>query len=650
MDRTPRHLLALVVIAAIVTASIATAITAPFSVVAQNTISEYGGTIEADTTAGAIFSIADGSILTKAESITFRAHFSGPPNWLVLPGGGLCNVIYKASWETQSRTIYHWSYNSPDIWEDDDPNPQSVFSYTVDLKNVPIGPQQIEVTASGVGYTTDVSRWYLYTGSGSSLIHFIVAADPPAIDVVSPENKEYNTNSIPLIFYTKEETPWLGYSLDNTANVTINGNTTLTGLSDGYHSIAVYANGTKWNAGKSSDVLFKVNAQPGGNTSIPTSFWKTNVMWNLSETPARDQWEIDIQFKSRSWTTPAVYDGKVYAGAMFRVYVNQYRTYEWVEVHAFDATNGAEIWRYQDDSSREIATPAVSNGVVYIATDQHIYALRASDGSLIWNYSTGMFHSNPVVVQDLLFIGGASLHALSATNGHSIWNYTAEDGALYSPFIANGVVYVGSSDWNIYALDASTGDKIWESYAGDIILNPTVVKGVVFAPLIGGANIYAFNASDGVKIWNYSVATEWVEGVAVRNDVLYASYGVAPAQLYALNAKDGTKLWSVTLGSEVTPPKIVDDVVCLSSDASLLILSADSGEMLWNWTMGVGLGEPVVVNGVAYLGAGDQIYAIGFPPAWRPESEPFPVLPLVAAVSIIVVCAGLLFYFKKRSR
>jgi hypothetical protein len=72
--------------------------------------------------------------------------------------------------------------------------------------------------------------------------------------------------------------------------------------------------------------------------------------------------------------------------------------------------------------------------------------------------------------------------------------------------------------------------------------------------------------------------------------------------------------------------------------------------MLWNWTMDVGLGEPVVVNGVAYLGAGDQIYAIGFPPAWRPVSEPLPVLPLVAAVSVVVVCAGLLVYLKKRSR
>jgi outer membrane protein assembly factor BamB len=651
MDRTPRHLLALVVIVAILTASVATAVTAPFSMVAgQSFIETYGGIVEADTNAGAIFSIADGSILTKDESIILRAHFGGPANTMILPGGGLCNVIYKASWEKQSRTIYQWSYNSPDNMTDDDPNPQSIFSYTVDFKNAPLGPQQIEVTASGVGYTTDISRWYLYTGSGSSSIHFIVAADPPAIDVVSPENKEYNTNSIPLIFYTKEETPWLGYSLDNTANVTINGNTTLTGLPDGYHSIAVCANGTKWNAGKSSDVLFKVNAQPGGNNSIPTSFWKTNVMWDLSETPTRDQWEIDIQSKSRSWTTPVVFDGKVYAGAKFRVYVNQYRTYEWVEVYAFNAVNGAEVWR-QDDSSREIATPAVSNGVVYVVTDRYTYALRASDGSLLWNYSAGMFYSNPVVVQDMFFIGGASFRALSATNGHSIWNYTA-DGALYSPFIANGVVYVGSSNWNIYALNANTGDKIWETYAGDILLKPTVAEGVVYAPLQGGANIYAFDATNGVKIWNYSLWNGQMEGVspvAIRNDILYASYGGAGI-LYALNAKNGAKIWSVTLGNEISQPKIVDDVVCLSSGASLLTLSADTGEILWNWTLDVWLGEPVVVNGVAYLGAGDQIYAIGFPPAWRPESEPFPVLPLVAAVSIVVVCAGLLVYFKKRSR
>ena len=72
------------------------------------------------------------------------------------------------------------------------------------------------------------------------------------------ENKTYNTCDIPLSFNVDGEYSWLGYSLDNLANVTIAGNTTLTGLSDGYHSLVVYANDTSGNMGASETIYFNV--------------------------------------------------------------------------------------------------------------------------------------------------------------------------------------------------------------------------------------------------------------------------------------------------------------------------------------------------------------------------------------------------------
>ena len=35
-----------------------------------------------------------------------------------------------------------------------------------------------------------------------------------------------------------------------------------------------------------------------------------------------------------------------------------------------------------------------------------------------------------------------------------------------SPAVANGVVYVGSSDGNLYALNASTGARLWNFDTG----------------------------------------------------------------------------------------------------------------------------------------------------------------------------------------
>jgi subtilase family serine protease len=62
---------------------------------------------------------------------------------------------------------------------------------------------------------------------------------------------------------------WIAYSLDNAPNVTITGNTTLTGLPLGSHRIVVYALDKVGNAGASGISYFTVQ-QPSGEPFPPT--------------------------------------------------------------------------------------------------------------------------------------------------------------------------------------------------------------------------------------------------------------------------------------------------------------------------------------------------------------------------------------------
>jgi len=63
----------------------------------------------------------------------------------------------------------------------------------------------------------------------------------------------------------------MGYSLDNKANATFLGNTTLENLTEGLHSLVIYANDTVGNMGKSDTVSFNVNTQPSSSpTQQPT--------------------------------------------------------------------------------------------------------------------------------------------------------------------------------------------------------------------------------------------------------------------------------------------------------------------------------------------------------------------------------------------
>jgi len=75
-----------------------------------------------------------------------------------------------------------------------------------------------------------------------------------------PQNRSYS-GSVPLVFVADRPTEWFSYSLDGLDNVTVAGNTTLTGLIEGWHTITVYANDTLGNAGTSETISFLVDTQ-----------------------------------------------------------------------------------------------------------------------------------------------------------------------------------------------------------------------------------------------------------------------------------------------------------------------------------------------------------------------------------------------------
>jgi len=93
----------------------------------------------------------------------------------------------------------------------------------------------------------------------SNTVRFTIDTLSPNVDILSPVNKTYATSSNPLIFVISEPALWIGYSLDNQINVTIEGNITLPVLPDGLHSLIVCANDTAGNVGSSGKVYFSID-------------------------------------------------------------------------------------------------------------------------------------------------------------------------------------------------------------------------------------------------------------------------------------------------------------------------------------------------------------------------------------------------------
>jgi len=128
---------------------------------------------------------------------------------------------------------------------------------------VSCGTQVLYSAARATVYANDTVGNIGYSGT----IYFALQASaldttPPTISILSPQNKTYATTYISLTFTVDESVTWIGYSTDGRANVAITGNTTLFGLSDGWHNLIVYASDTAGNIGASEMVYFRIDTNP----------------------------------------------------------------------------------------------------------------------------------------------------------------------------------------------------------------------------------------------------------------------------------------------------------------------------------------------------------------------------------------------------
>ena len=109
------------------------------------------------------------------------------------------------------------------------------------------------------GFTTGANEAYFPLEYGTPDPTYVLKNYPPNIMIEQSLNQTYGNSSVSLAFFVDKPVNWTGYSLDGQQNVTIVGNTTLTGLSSGVHEVTIYANDTYGNIGSSETITFTVS-------------------------------------------------------------------------------------------------------------------------------------------------------------------------------------------------------------------------------------------------------------------------------------------------------------------------------------------------------------------------------------------------------
>lgn len=137
-------------------------------------------------------------------------------------------------------------------------------SYTVDggSSQSLSEPYEIDTTGFSEGiHTVTVTATDLAGHSNSSQYEFEVDDTEPYVEILSPENKLYSTDSLTLDYSSSDANlDETFYSLNDNTNITLSGSTTFT-ADEGLNTIRLYANDTAGNL-NSTNVDFEVDTTP----------------------------------------------------------------------------------------------------------------------------------------------------------------------------------------------------------------------------------------------------------------------------------------------------------------------------------------------------------------------------------------------------
>jgi len=278
----------------------------------------------------------------------------------------------------------------------------------------------------------------------------------------------------------------------------------------------------------------------GGESDVTYAFSASNgaLRWSTNT----DCWIVDMPFGDNA--APIVSNGAVYSGT-----------------YALRARDGKKLWKvsYNVQQDGAFSLQALVRGVIYANTEDYVYAVNASNGSILWRFApqNRMPIGGPLVVAaTTVYVGTLSsveqpdasmFYALNAENGALRWQYHMGD--YTGAALANDVIYVSSRGQYLYALNLTNGALYWRhQFNGPVYNAASVVNTTLY---LNGDGAYALSAQSGAVLWHQLLGANQsmsfipstvVDGV----DYLASIDGEGNSILYALNAANGEQYWHVS--------------------------------------------------------------------------------------------------------
>jgi outer membrane protein assembly factor BamB len=287
-------------------------------------------------------------------------------------------------------------------------------------------------------------------------------------------------------------------------------------------------------------------------------------------------------------------------------------------LHALELAGGHERWTFT--SKAPMHGPFVSNGLVFVADgDGVISALSLANGKPVWQSAERVDGSSDLTVADgRLYVGTSegTVLGFDASSGALLWRtaVASAGGAIHAPSANHDVVAIATDNLDLAALDPATGALRWRVAVGtESIGTPVVVGDVVY---IGGSadsaggRLSAHDVATGAERWRIE---ENIYTPSIGGDVGYT--GSAAGRVVAVDLATGTERWVTTFDGVVRAPAVGKDVIYVSADRERRIVALDrmtGGEM---WSIGIDGANSCCIaaaRGMVFVGTSiGTVYAIG---------------------------------------
>ena len=305
-------------------------------------------------------------------------------------------------------------------------------------------------------------------------------------------------------------------------------------------------------------------------------------------------------------SSPAVSDGRAFIG-------DESGTLSSVRIQT-----GALAWAAATGGS-VASSPAVDRAaglVVVGSADGSISAYAERSGKLAWRLATsGAVKSSPLIYHGVVYIGSenSKLYAISEQSGKVRWTAALAGPADGSPALdpQASTVVIGDRSGAVTAFraGATSVSRLWRIKTNAAVINsPVIANGRVFVGSSDAA-VRALSETSGKTEWSRPLGAAVTGQMAYQASHLYV--GTAGGRLTALHAGSGALMWSEPLAGPITGISVTNGMLFTESSNGTVTGLRIGGEVVWLARTGAALaGSPAIMDNSVFIGGEDHgLYA-----------------------------------------